>query len=126
MTAYRLSGVGVVRAADGTFVSEDPRNRDWIAYQAWLGQGNTPDPAPPPPAVIPSQVTAGQLIRALNQLGMLASVDAEVAGADAMTQRLWARAPIFPRNDPMLIAMATSIGKTSGDIDAVFQLAETL
>jgi hypothetical protein len=31
----------------------------------------------------PSQVTAGQLIRALNQLGLLASVDAAVAQAAA-------------------------------------------
>lgn len=36
-----LDGTGgpTVRA-----VPSDPNNSDWVAYQAWLGDGNTPDP----------------------------------------------------------------------------------
>jgi hypothetical protein len=26
-------------------VPNDPKNRDWIAYQSWLSQGNTPEAA---------------------------------------------------------------------------------
>ena len=54
--AYRLTPAiagaptTVVRASDGAFIPDDPRNADWVAYQAWLAvPGNTPDPAPAPP-----------------------------------------------------------------------------
>jgi hypothetical protein len=75
---------------------------------------------------VPAQVTAGQLIRALDKLGLLAAVDAAVALADPLTQRLWARAPIFPRNDPLVLAVAQGLGKTPADIDNIFQLAASL
>jgi hypothetical protein len=75
---------------------------------------------------VPGQVTAGQLIRALDQLGLLAAVDAAVASADALTQRLWARAPIFPRNDPLLLGIAQALGKSDADLDDIFRLASSL
>src|SRR5690242_9140785 len=71
------------------------------------------DAAGPP---VPPEVTAGRLIRALAQLDLLDSVDAAVAQADAMTKRLWDRAPVFQRNDPMIAAMAQAIGKTDADL----------
>jgi hypothetical protein len=77
------------------------------------------NPAPP-------EVTAGQLIRALDQLGLLASVDAAVAAAAPRTQRRWARAPIFPRNDPLVAAIAQGLGKTAADLDNIFRLASSL
>lgn len=38
----------VVRDLDGATIPNDPSNRDWQEYQAWLGAGNTPNPMPPP------------------------------------------------------------------------------
>lgn len=34
----------IERVADGAFISNDPQNTDWIAYAAWLAEGNTPLP----------------------------------------------------------------------------------
>jgi hypothetical protein len=101
------------------------------ACQQYQGQEEVADDAADVAAFLtkkpPAQLaTAGQLIRALSQLGLLTAVDAAVAQADALTQRLWARAPEFPRNDPMVSAIAQAIGKTQADLDNVFALAVTL
>lgn len=38
----------VLRTSDGAFVPSDPANRDFVAYQAWLAEGNQADPAQTP------------------------------------------------------------------------------
>lgn len=50
MAAYQLlaSNTGVLRTADNAYVPDDPGNRDWVTYQAWLKAGNTADPVPQP------------------------------------------------------------------------------
>jgi hypothetical protein len=57
MAAYQLlanpfggSPNSVLREADGAIIPFDHANVDYIAYQAWLAAGNTPDPVPTPPA----------------------------------------------------------------------------
>ena len=75
---------------------------------------------------VPKVVAAGAMIRALTQLGKLAAVDAAVAKASPLSQRLWARAASFPRSDPQVITIATAIGMSSADLDALYRLAATL
>ncbi len=54
-TNYKLDAAGVVRLNDGAHIPDAPGNRDWQAYQRWLAEGNTPEPADPPP-IPPSDV----------------------------------------------------------------------
>jgi hypothetical protein len=46
---YQLTqGDTILRLTDNAFIPNDPGNRDYAAYLAWLEEGNTPLPAPVP------------------------------------------------------------------------------
>jgi hypothetical protein len=45
----------VLRREDNAYVPNDPANRDWQEYLAWVADGNVPDPAPLPPEPPPPE-----------------------------------------------------------------------
>jgi hypothetical protein len=49
---YELITAGVKRLADAANIPNNPSNRDWIDYQAWLNAGNTPRPKQPDPTYV--------------------------------------------------------------------------
>ena len=50
---YQLTtGDTIHRLADNAFIPPDPANTDYAAYLEWLAAGNTPEPAPEPPAPV--------------------------------------------------------------------------
>jgi hypothetical protein len=53
MTAYKLIDEwNVLRVVDNACIPQDGGNRDYQEYLDWLDAGNTPEPAPEPPAPI--------------------------------------------------------------------------
>lgn len=57
-----ISDNTIRRLSDGAWVPVDPRNCDYQAYLKWVDEGNTPDPAPVPPA--PVELTAAEKLAA--------------------------------------------------------------
>jgi hypothetical protein len=50
---YQLTtGTTILRTTDGAFIPPDPANTDFATYLKWFEAGNTPDPAPAPPAPV--------------------------------------------------------------------------
>lgn len=82
-------------------------------------------PAPPAPA--PSiSVTPYQIREALNMLGLRAAVESAVAAGSQSLKDKWQFAQEFKRDNPTVIEIGLALGKTDAEMDALFQLAETL
>ena len=48
LTTSTSTSTSIKRLSDGAFIPNDPGNRDYAAYLAWVEEGNMPDPAPVP------------------------------------------------------------------------------
>jgi hypothetical protein len=60
---YQLTtGDTILRIADSAFIPPDPANTDYREYLAWVEAGNTPEPAPAPPA--PVELTPAEKLAA--------------------------------------------------------------
>lgn len=86
---------------------------------------------PPPPAPpVPSRITMRQARLALLQSGLLASVDAAIAGLPepdkSAAQIEWEYASEVQRNAGLVPAMAQALGMTDAQLDELFVLASTL
>lgn len=62
MTYQLTAGALILRIGDGAFIPLDPANTDYAAYLEWVEEGNTPEPAPEPPA--PPVLTTEQKLKA--------------------------------------------------------------
>jgi hypothetical protein len=62
MTYQLTTGDAILRLADNAFIPPYLANTDYTAYLAWVEEGNTPEPAPEPPA--PPVLTTEQKLEA--------------------------------------------------------------
>lgn len=77
---YRIIDENTIKREDGAFIPKDPRNRDWRIYEAWLADGNTPDPADPQPTPPAPSDAAEIAIQNNDALRALVSVMAKDKG----------------------------------------------
>lgn len=85
----------------------------------------------PPPSgympPVPQSISAWQIRKALNQMGLRATVEAAVAASgDQDLIDGWEFAGEFLRNDPLVVGMGTALGNTAAEMDALFTLAAGL
>ena len=90
----------------------------------WDGETFTAPPAPPTP--IPQSVTMRQARLALLGAGLLDTVETAIAGAGPAAKIEWDYATEVQRSAGLVPAMATALGLTDAQIDALFVTAATL
>lgn len=99
----------------------------------WNGTGfdmeliNVPavEPADPEP-VLPLIATKYKFRLALNQLGLREAVETAVAAStDQNIKDAWQYADEFRSDNPLVLQLGTTLGKTEEDIRVVFELANT-
>lgn len=72
------------------------------------------------------RATKRQAILALDAAGMLEDLDAALAAAPALVQRVWEATAIVERTDPMLAQMQPVLGWTDEQLDDLFLAAAQL
>lgn len=114
-----ISGA-VLRTADQATIPDDPANRDRAEYEAWLDDGNTPDPPDAPSEVVPQPDALAEAQRANIRLDAGVSAAAEAAEqADRVGVVL--PASTDPVTQDQLTALQAQVNRIEAAVTAMVQ-----
>ena len=84
---YKLTNsTSITRLADSASIPNDNANTDRAAFNQWLSEGNTPEPADPLPPPAPKQFTSLEYLDLFTEDEQLAVVTATMASPQV---KLW-------------------------------------
>jgi hypothetical protein len=124
----RVANLAVV--ADGSDWVPDvgepiPATADVQIGWTWDGVNFAP-PVPPSPAV-PAEVQLWQARAVLDQMGLLATVNAAVAASENPALRaVWEYGSVITRSSPGLAALAKAVSLNDAQVDDLFRAAAVL
>ncbi len=118
---------GVIRDVDHALIPDEPANTSWQEYQAWLAEGNTPNPYVPPPPAIPQQVPMWAVRTVLQNDGLFDQAQALItASTDNALKNVWEYGNFADRNSQSIATLASALGLTSEQVDKMFTDANNL
>ncbi|HWK44931.1 MAG TPA: hypothetical protein VNT30_09430 [Stellaceae bacterium] len=105
----QVSVSSILRLDDGATIPFDPNNADYVAYEAWLAAGHTPEA--PAAAVVPQPTYISRLVIVdrLHAAGLLPAALTALA-ADSVSQARWQAATEILTTDATALALLMAIG----------------